>query len=62
VVVEYIRYTIGDARAQMFEQAYWRSAEALTASPHCQRCEVSRCTDGPTQFVVRIEWDPEEGT
>jgi quinol monooxygenase YgiN len=61
VVVEYIRYTIDDTRAQAFEQAYQRSGEALNASPHCEHYEVSRCTEDPTQYVVRIEWDSEEG-
>jgi hemoglobin len=61
VVVEYIRYTIEDARAQAFEQAYRRSGEALKVSPHCEHYEVSRCSEDPTQYVVRIEWDSEEG-
>jgi hypothetical protein len=41
VVVEYIRYTIDDARAQAFEQAYTRSGEALKESQHCEQYEVS---------------------
>jgi quinol monooxygenase YgiN len=61
VVVEYIRYTIDDARAQVFEDAYGRSGEALRASPHCEQYEVSRCSEDPTQYVVRIEWDSEDG-
>ena len=61
MVVEYIRYTIDAARAERFEQAYRRSGGALTASPHCEHYEVSRCTEDPTQYVVRIEWDSEEG-
>jgi quinol monooxygenase YgiN len=27
----------------------------------CERYEVSRCSEDPTQHVVRIEWDSEEG-
>ena len=61
MVVEYIRYTIDDARTEAFEQAYRRSGDALKASPHCEQYEVSRCTEDPTQYVVRIEWDSEEG-
>jgi heme-degrading monooxygenase HmoA len=61
LLVEYIRYTIDDARAEMFEQAYRHSGQALSASPHCERFEVSRCTEDTTQYVVRIEWDSEEG-
>lgn len=61
MVVEYIRYGIEQSRADEFEQAYQRAAVALEASEHCQRYEVSRCREDPTQHVVRIEWDSEEG-
>ena len=44
MVVEYIRYSIDDGRPEAFAQAYRRAAEALEASEHCQRYEVSRCT------------------
>jgi quinol monooxygenase YgiN len=61
MVVEYIRYSIDDGRAEAFDQAYRRASEALQASEHCERYEVSRCSEDPTQHVVRIEWDSEEG-
>ena len=61
MVVEYIRYSIDSERAQAFEQGYRRAAAALDASEHCERYEISRCSDDPTQYVVRIEWDSEEG-
>jgi quinol monooxygenase YgiN len=61
MIVEYIRYSIDDPRAEAFEQRYRRAAEALEASEHCERYEVSRCTEDPTQHVVRIEWDSEDG-
>jgi quinol monooxygenase YgiN len=61
MVVEYIRYSIDTERAQAFEQAYRDAAEALDASPNCERYEVARCSEDPTQHVVRIEWDSEEG-
>ena len=61
MVVEYIRYTIDADRAETFEQAYRRAAESLDASEHCERYEIARCTEDPTQHVVRIEWDSEEG-
>ena len=61
MVVEYIRYTIDDERAEAFELAYRRASEALENSEHCERYEVSRCTEDPTQHVVRIQWDSEEG-
>jgi quinol monooxygenase YgiN len=61
MLVEYIRYTIDDGRAEAFEDAYRRAADALAASAHCERYEVSRCSEDPTQHVVRIEWDSEAG-
>jgi quinol monooxygenase YgiN len=61
MVVEYIRYTIDPGRADGFEDAYRRAGEALGASEHCERYEVARCSEDPTQHVVRIEWDSEEG-
>jgi quinol monooxygenase YgiN len=61
MVVEYIRYSVDTGRAEAFEQAYRRASEALQASEHCERYEVSRCSEDPTQHVVRIEWDSEEG-
>jgi quinol monooxygenase YgiN len=61
MIVEYIRYTIAEERADAFAEAYRRAAEALEASENCERYEVSRCTEDPTQHVVRIEWDSEQG-
>jgi quinol monooxygenase YgiN len=61
MVVEYIRYSIDDARAQEFEDAYRRAADALDSSENCLRYEVSRCSEDSTQHVVRIEWDSEQG-
>jgi quinol monooxygenase YgiN len=61
MVVEYIRYNIDDGRAEAFEDAYRRASEALETSEHCERYEVSRCSEDPTQHVVRIEWDSEDG-
>jgi quinol monooxygenase YgiN len=61
MVVEYIRYSIDNGRAEEFQDAYGSAAEALRASEHCERYEVSRCSEDPTQHVVRIEWDSEQG-
>src|SRR5262245_29478616 len=61
MVVEYIRYTIGADRAEEFDEAYQRAARSLDASEHCERYEVSRCTEDPAHQIVRIEWDCEEG-
>ena len=61
MIVEYIRYGIDDSRIAEFDDAYRRASEVLLASEHCERYEVSRCSEDPTQQVVRIEWDSEEG-
>ena len=61
MIVEYVRYSIADADAESFEDAYRRAAASLDASPHCLRYELARCVDDPTQFVLRIEWDSLEG-
>jgi quinol monooxygenase YgiN len=61
MVVEYIRYNVQGGRGDALEQAYRRAAEALDASEHCERYEVSRCSEDPGNYVVRIEWDSEEG-
>jgi quinol monooxygenase YgiN len=61
MIVEYIRYSIDEGRSEAFEQAYRQAGAALEASEHCERYEVSRCSEDPTQHVVRIEWDSEEG-
>jgi quinol monooxygenase YgiN len=61
MVVEYIRYSIDEPRAEAFDESYRRAADSLAASEHCERYEVSRCSEDPSQHVVRIEWDSEEG-
>jgi quinol monooxygenase YgiN len=61
MIVEYIRYSIDEGRAEAFAEAYRSAGEALEASEHCERYEVSRCNEDPTQHVVRIEWDSKEG-
>jgi heme-degrading monooxygenase HmoA len=61
MIVEYIRYRIPEAQGPAFEDAYGAASAALDASPHCERYEVARCTDDPSAYVVRIEWDSAEG-
>jgi quinol monooxygenase YgiN len=60
MVVEYIRYAIDAGRAEAFEQAYRRAADALEASEHCERYEVTRCAEDATERIVGVEWDSEE--
>ena len=61
MIVEYIRYEIPEDQAGSFEDAYERANASLEASPHCERYEVARCTEDPTAYTVRIEWDSSEG-
>jgi quinol monooxygenase YgiN len=61
MVIEYIRYSIDASQAEAFTQAYRRATEVLDASEHCERYELSRCSEDPSQHIVRIEWDSEEG-
>jgi heme-degrading monooxygenase HmoA len=61
MVVEYIRYTIDEGRRAQFETAYARARAALEASEHCLGFELTRGSEDPSSYVVRIEWDSLEG-
>jgi quinol monooxygenase YgiN len=59
MIVEYVRYETLEADA--FLKAYNEARTALDASPNCLAYELSRCTEEPSSFVLRIEWDSLEG-
>ncbi|NUP14348.1 MAG: antibiotic biosynthesis monooxygenase [Polyangiaceae bacterium] len=59
MVIEYIRYEISDVDG--FMSAYQSARSALDASPHCLAYELSRCSEEPSSFILRIEWDSTEG-
>ena len=61
MIVEYIRYTISDERAQAFEAAYSQARESLDTSVHCLGYELTRCVEEPSSYSLRIEWDSLEG-
>jgi quinol monooxygenase YgiN len=61
VIVEYIRYKIGNERQREFEDAYGRARKSLRASPHCKQYELSHCVEEPKNYIVRIEWDSQDG-
>ena len=61
MIVEYTRYKIDQNRRSLFERTYDRAGEALRLSPHCQRYELSHCTEDPNHYTLRIEWDSKEG-
>lgn len=61
LIVEYTRYKIDEKRRRLFEQAYEKASEALRASSHCLRYELSHCTEDQDSYTLRIEWDSEDG-
>jgi quinol monooxygenase YgiN len=61
MIVEYIRYKIPESRHKEFEAAYDKAQASLKASSHCLSYEVSHGIEEPDNYVVRIEWDSEEG-
>ena len=61
MIVEYTRYKIDEKRRQAFESDYRKAGESLDASSHCLAYELSHCTEDPNHYVLRIEWDSEEG-
>ena len=61
MIVEYTRYKIDEQRRGTFEKAYEKAVEPLSASSHCLAYELSHCTEAPEYYVLRIEWDSEEG-
>jgi quinol monooxygenase YgiN len=61
MIVEYTRYKIDEQRRGTFENDYKKAAESLKASSHCLAYELSHCTEDPAYYVLRIEWDSEEG-
>lgn len=62
MIIEYIRYGLLDEpQARAFEEDYGRAAAILNTSEHCLGYELSRCVEGPLQYVLRIEWDSTQG-
>jgi quinol monooxygenase YgiN len=61
MIVEYTRYKIDSTRRETFEAAYTRAGVSLEVSSHCLTYELSRCTEDPDHYILRIEWDSKEG-
>jgi quinol monooxygenase YgiN len=57
MVVEYIRYALSEHSGDELVAAYARAGEYLRASPNALRWELARCSDDPSSFILRIEWD-----
>jgi quinol monooxygenase YgiN len=61
MIVEYIRYKIDEPRRADFEKAYQDAGKALDASRHCHAYELTHCTEAAESYILRIEWDSEDG-
>lgn len=61
MIIEYIRYKIPEARRKEFEAAYDQAQASLNASSHCLAYEISHGIEELDNYIVRIEWDSEEG-
>ncbi|GIE29374.1 hypothetical protein Ait01nite_024190 [Actinoplanes italicus] len=59
MTVEYIRYRVPGDTAE-FEQAYGRAARFLALAPQCADYELSRCTEEPGTYILRITWSSPE--
>jgi quinol monooxygenase YgiN len=57
MIIEYIRYKVGADDAGALVDAYRVAATTLRGSEHCLGFELSRCTEAPESFVLRIIWD-----
>ena|SRR5215211_578215 len=61
MIVEYIRYKIENERQKEFENAYEKAGKSLEVSPHCLQYELSHCVEEPNNYILRIEWDSQDG-
>lgn len=61
MILEYTRYKIDEKRREGFEKDYQKAAKPLDASSHCLAYELSHCKEDADHYILRIEWDSEEG-
>jgi quinol monooxygenase YgiN len=61
MIVEYIRYKIENERQKEFEDTYKKAIESLEVSHHCLQYELSHCVEEPNNYILRIEWDSQDG-
>ena len=60
MIVEYLRYTIDQARQDEFIAAYRTGAERLMQSEHAMSFDMCQCVEEPACFILRIEWTSAE--
>ncbi len=60
MIVEYIRYRVGEDRADAFLADYARAAQVLDRAKQCVDYELTRSVDEPACHVLRIRWTSAE--
>jgi quinol monooxygenase YgiN len=61
MTIEYIRYNVAAGESAALIAAYQVAAESLQRSEHCLAFELTRCTEAPESFTLRIVWDSLSG-
>lgn len=61
MILEYTRYKIDETRRDGFVADYQKAIESLKASKHCLSYELTQCKEDFGLFILRLEWDSEEG-
>jgi quinol monooxygenase YgiN len=61
MIVEYTRYRIDEKRRGTFEADYKHACASLDAASNCLAYELSHCREDADHYVLRIEWDSEDG-
>lgn len=56
MIVEYLRYTIDEARQTTFIADYKNGAVPLQSSEYCVSYEFCQCVEDPSKFIIRIQW------
>jgi quinol monooxygenase YgiN len=56
MMLEYIRYRVGEDDAETFMNAYRAAMVPLKASQYCLGYDLSQCAEDPELFILRIRW------
>lgn len=56
MIVEYLRYSIGEARQAQFIADYKAGSHELIKSEYCENYEFCQCVEDESQFIIRIQW------
>lgn len=56
MIVEYLRYTIDEARQAAFISDYKHASIPLQKSAYCESYEFCQCVEEPAKFMIRIQW------